>query len=110
MWGVDPRGGTGDFIRGRPGWGVAVALVSDGAPELGVLYAPALDELWVAQKGKGATLSGGTLRASRRMTFDGSRVPADSLPKVDRDLIMVTKPNSIALRIDRKSTRLNSSH
>src|SRR3546814_17050263 len=33
------------------------------------------------------------------MTFDGSRGPADSLPKVDRDLIMVTKPNSIALRM-----------
>src|SRR3546814_6206831 len=29
----------------------------------------------------------------------GSRVPADSLPKIDRDLIMVTKPNSIALRM-----------
>ena len=99
MWCVDPIDGTRDFIRGRPGWCVSVALVIDGAPELGVLYAPALDELWVAQKGKGATLNGETLRASRRMTFDGSRVPADSLPKVDRDLIMVTKPNSIALRM-----------
>src|SRR3546814_4791611 len=29
----------------------------------------------------------------------GSRVPADSLPKIDRDLIMVTKLNSIALRM-----------
>src|SRR3546814_19137332 len=66
---------------------------------LGVLYAPALDELWFAQKGKSATLNGEALRASRRMIFDGSRVPADSLPKVDRDLIMVTKPNSIALRM-----------
>src|SRR3546814_19113663 len=83
---VDPIDGTRDFIRGRPGWCVSVALVIDGAPELGVLYAPALDELWVAQKGKGATLNGEALRASRRMIFDGSRVPADSLPKVDRDL------------------------
>src|SRR3546814_15853463 len=33
------------------------------------------------------------------MIFDGSRVPADSLPKVDRDLILVTNPNSIALRM-----------
>jgi myo-inositol-1(or 4)-monophosphatase len=78
---------------------VSVALVIDGAPELGVLYAPALDELWVAQQGKGATLNGDALRASRRMIFSGSRVPADTLPKVDRDLIMVTKPNSIALRM-----------
>jgi myo-inositol-1(or 4)-monophosphatase len=99
MWCVDPIDGTRDFIRGRPGWAVSVALVIDGAPELGVLYAPALDELWVAQQGKGATLNGDALRASRRMIFSGSRVPADTLPKVDRDLIMVTKPNSIALRM-----------
>ena len=47
MWCVDPIDGTRDFIRGRPGWAVSVALVVDGAPEIGVLYAPALDELWV---------------------------------------------------------------
>lgn len=99
MWCVDPIDGTRDFIRGRPGWAVSVALVVDGAPEIGVLYAPALDELWVARRGQGATLNGETLRASRRMIFNGSRVPADSLPKIDRDLIMVTKPNSIALRM-----------
>ena len=99
MWCVDPIDGTRDFIRGRPGWAVSVALVVDGAPRLGVLYAPALDELWVAQQGEGATLNGEALRASRRMIFGGSRVPADSLPKIDRDLIMVTKPNSIALRM-----------
>lgn len=99
MWCVDPIDGTRDFIRGRPGWAVSVALVVDGAPELGVLYAPALDELWVAQRGQGATLNGEALRASRRARFDGARVPADSLPRVDRDLVMVTKPNSIALRI-----------
>jgi len=99
MWCVDPIDGTRDFIRGRPGWAVSVALVVDGAPEFGVLYAPALDELWVAQRGRGATLNGEALRASRRTRFDGARVPADSLPRVDRDLVMVTKPNSIALRI-----------
>lgn len=99
MWCVDPIDGTRDFIRGRPGWAVSVALVVDGAVELGVLYAPALDELWVAQRGQGAVLNGEALRASQRTTFDGARVPADSLPKIDRDLIMVTKPNSIALRM-----------
>ncbi len=99
MWCVDPIDGTRDFIRGRPGGAVSVALGVDGAPELGVLYAPALDELWVAQRGRGAQLNGETLRASRRTSFDGARVPADSLPKIDRDLVMVTKPNSIALRM-----------
>ncbi|SKB72647.1 inositol monophosphatase family protein [Sphingopyxis flava] len=99
MWCVDPIDGTRDFIRGRPGWAVSVALVVDGTPELGVLYAPALDELWVAQRGEGAQLNGEPLCASRRTQFGGARVPADNLPKIDRDLIMVTKPNSIALRM-----------
>ena len=99
MWCVDPIDGTRDFIRGRPGWCVSVALVIDGTPEFGILYAPALDELWVAQKGQGAQLNGETLHASQRTTFAGSRVPADALPKVDSDLVIVTKPNSIALRI-----------
>lgn len=99
MWCVDPIDGTRDFIRGRPGWAVSVALVVDGASELGVLYAPALDELWVAQRGQGAVLNGETLCASKRTTFSGSRVPADALPTVDSDLVIVTKPNSIALRM-----------
>ena len=99
MWCVDPIDGTRDFIRGRPGWCVSVALVIDGTPEFGILYAPALDELWVAQKGQGALLNGETLHASRRTQFAGSRVPADTLPKVDSDLVIVTKPNSIALRM-----------
>lgn len=99
MWCVDPIDGTRDFIRGRPGWCVSVALVVDGTPEIGVLYAPALDELWVARRGQGALLNGETLYASQRTSFDGARVPADSLPKIDRDLVMVTKPNSIALRM-----------
>ncbi len=78
---------------------MSVALVVDGGVELGVLYAPALDELWVAQKGQGALLNGETLHASQRTVFSGSRVPADALPKVDSDLVIVTKPNSIALRM-----------
>lgn len=99
IWCVDPIDGTRDFIRGRPGWAVSVALVVDGVPELGVLYAPALDEIWVAQRGQGANLNGDSLRASQRTIFPGARVPADSLPRIDSDLVLVTKPNSIALRM-----------
>ena len=99
MWCVDPIDGTRDFVRGRAGWAVSVALVVEGAPQLGVLYAPARDELWVAELGKGATRNGIDLVASRRASFRGPRVPADALPRIDSDLVMVPKPNSIALRI-----------
>ncbi len=99
IWCVDPIDGTRDFVRGRTGWAVSVALVADGLPRLGVLYAPARDELWVAQAGRGATRNGVDLVASRRTAFAGARVPADNLPSVDSDLAMVARPNSIALRM-----------
>jgi myo-inositol-1(or 4)-monophosphatase len=99
IWCVDPIDGTRDFVRGRPGWAVSVALVIDGAPRFGVLYAPARDEMWVGDAGYGASLNGATLSASSRAAFPGSRVPADQLPRVDADLTTVEKPNSIALRM-----------
>ena len=103
-WLVDPIDGTRDFIRGRTGWAVSVALVSAGRPLLGMLVAPARGpspqgEEWFAIAGQGAWLNGRRLKASTRGEFPGSRVPADTLPKEDRDLVTVEKPNSIALRI-----------
>lgn len=98
-WLVDPIDGTRDFIRGRPGWAVSVALVSSGRPLMGVLVAPARDEIWSATAGAGAVLNGRALAASCRASLPGARVPADTLSKEDRDLTLVERPNSIALRI-----------
>ncbi len=99
VWVVDPIDGTRDFVRGRSGWCVSIALVEGGVPMLGVLDAPARDEHWAASAGGGATRNGVPTRASDRTTLGGSRVPADMLPTADADLVMVERPNSIALRI-----------
>jgi len=99
IWVVDPIDGTRDYLRGRPGWAVSIALVENGRPVIGVLDAPARQEVWTAQAGAGAFRNGVRLRAAERSDLAGARVPADQLPKVDRDLTMVAKPNSIALRI-----------
>ncbi|SFS01362.1 3'(2'),5'-bisphosphate nucleotidase CysQ [Sphingomonas jatrophae] len=98
-WVVDPIDGTRDFLRGRPGWAVSIALVEGGRAVLGVLDAPARGESWRAEAGRGATLNGVGLRCSARTTLPGARVPVDALPKADADLVPVFKPNSIALRI-----------
>jgi myo-inositol-1(or 4)-monophosphatase len=99
-WIVDPIDGTRDFVRGRPGWCVSVALVEDGLPRIGVLDAPARDEHWLAMRGQGATLNDEPLHASRRGELQGARVPADALSKADQKVFaMVAKPNSIALRM-----------
>jgi myo-inositol-1(or 4)-monophosphatase len=99
LWVVDPIDGTRDYLRDRPGWAVSVALVEDRLPVLGVLAAPARGELWTAGRGDGAWRNGTRLKVSGRTRFPGARVPADTLPEVDSDLVAVAKPNSIALRI-----------
>ena len=99
VWVVDPIDGTRDFLAGRPGWSVSVALVEDRVPTLGVLAAPARDEHWTAASGQGAWRNGAKLRVSGRTELAGARVPVDQLAAGDHDLVAVAKPNSIALRI-----------
>lgn len=99
LWVVDPIDGTRDFLRGRSGWAVSVALVEHRRPVLGVLCAPMRGELWTAQARSGAYRNGERLAVSGRSLLAGARVPADTLPPVDADLKLVPKPNSIALRI-----------
>jgi myo-inositol-1(or 4)-monophosphatase len=99
LWVVDPIDGTRDFLRGRPGWCVSVALVEERTPLLGVLDAPARGEHWTGEKGRGAWRNGAPIRVSGRRTLAGARVPADQLPEADRDLVPIERPNSIALRI-----------
>ena len=58
---VDPIDGTRAFVIGDPRWAVSVALVVDGRPVAGVVYAPALDETYAAARGEGATFNGAAL-------------------------------------------------
>ncbi|MBC2670275.1 3'(2'),5'-bisphosphate nucleotidase CysQ [Novosphingobium piscinae] len=99
IWLVDPIDGTRDYIRGRTGWAVSVALISAGRPLFGLLCAPARGEFWHAEAGQGAWRNGRRLVASSLRSLAGARVPADSLTAEDADLVLVDKPNSIALRI-----------
>lgn len=99
LWLVDPIDGTRDFVRGRDGWAVSVALISRKRPLLGVLYAPARGQEWCAVAGQGATLNDTSITASARPVMSGARIPLDQLPQSDSDLVLVEKPNSIALRI-----------
>ncbi|HEX6375272.1 MAG TPA: 3'(2'),5'-bisphosphate nucleotidase CysQ [Allosphingosinicella sp.] len=99
LWVVDPIDGTRDYLRGRSGWCVSVALVEDRTPLIGILDAPARGEHWRAEKGRGAWRNGERLRVSGRRALAGARVPAEQLSEADADLVAVDRPNSIALRI-----------
>lgn len=54
VWMVDPLDGTKHYIAGYDGFSVMIGLAIDGKPELGVVYAPARELLYWAEKDKGA--------------------------------------------------------
>lgn len=64
-WIVDPIDGTVNFAHGVPICCVSIGVEKDGEMILGAVYAPILNELFVAEKGKGATLNGKPIRVSR---------------------------------------------
>jgi len=66
-WCVDPLDGTKEFIKKNGEFTVNIALVHQGEPILGVVYAPALEELYYAQKGKGAYKNGQRLHIKKKM-------------------------------------------
>ena len=63
LWCVDPIDGTSNFVGGQPYFCVSVALLRKGKPSLGVVYAPALKEMFYASASAGAFLNGMRLPA-----------------------------------------------
>ena len=57
-WIVDPLDGTTNFLHGIPMFAVSIGLERDGELVAGVVYNPASDELFMAEKGKGCFLMG----------------------------------------------------
>ena len=64
LWILDPLDGTKNFVHGSPRFACALALSRDGETVLGAVYCPALDELFLAERGSGATVNGARLRVS----------------------------------------------
>jgi myo-inositol-1(or 4)-monophosphatase len=70
-WVVDPLDGTTNFLHGMPHWAISIALerrLQDGSSEIqaGLIYAPAADEMFWAEKGTGAFMNERRLRVSAR--------------------------------------------
>lgn len=65
-WIVDPLDGTTNFLHGLPHWSISIAMESKGEVVAAVIYDPAKDELFTAEKGGGAWMNGRRLRVSIR--------------------------------------------
>lgn len=74
VWMVDPIDGTRAFLKERPEWTIAAALVEQGRPVLAAVYNPAKDEFFWAARGAGAHLNDRPIRVSDRAELAGARL------------------------------------
>jgi myo-inositol-1(or 4)-monophosphatase len=77
-WAIDPIDGTTNFSQGIHYWGISIARIREGRPDLAVLYFPVIDELYTAVAGQGAKLNGHTLHVSRAANQPVSFFTCDS--------------------------------
>jgi myo-inositol-1(or 4)-monophosphatase len=68
-WIVDPLDGTTNFLHGIPQFAISIALEREGIVVAGLVYNPANDEMFIAEKGKGAFLNEGRIRVAARKTL-----------------------------------------
>ena len=73
-WVIDPIDGTEHFVRQAPFYSVAISLVKDDLPIVGVVNAPGLDREYCAQKDGGAFLNGKKISVSKVTSLDYASV------------------------------------
>ena len=71
LWIVDPIDGTTNFIRGFSRSAVSICLCDRGVRQLGVIYDPYTDQLYAAERGRGAFLNGAPIHVSSRPASEG---------------------------------------
>lgn len=92
-WIIDPLDGTNNFFSGLPIFCVSIALAKHDEVILGVIYDPTRDELFCAEKGRGAYLNGKRIKVSpaARLTdsilitgfyYDRGKEMIDALDKI----------------------------
>jgi myo-inositol-1(or 4)-monophosphatase len=71
-WIIDPLDGTTNYAHGYPVFCVSIALENEGVIVLGVIYDPLRQDMFVAERGKGAYLNGKKLKVSATATLSRS--------------------------------------
>jgi myo-inositol-1(or 4)-monophosphatase len=83
VWYVDPLDGTTNFLHGIPQFAISIGLARDGVLVAGLVYNPITDEMFTAEKGKGAFLNDRRLRVAGRSKLSEA-VIACGLPHLGR--------------------------
>jgi myo-inositol-1(or 4)-monophosphatase len=71
-WYIDPLDGTSNFVIGNPYFSVSIALAKNNEVILGVVFNPILNELYIAEKGKGALLNNKSISVSSTQIMSDS--------------------------------------
>ncbi|MCZ4314542.1 inositol monophosphatase family protein [Comamonadaceae bacterium G21597-S1] len=82
LWIVDPVDGTANFARQIPHYCISLGLLVDGRLEAGAIYEPNQDELFLAQRGKGAWLNGERMQVSGVSDINQSTVEIGWSPRI----------------------------
>ncbi|MGD2116950.1 MAG: inositol monophosphatase family protein [Chromatiales bacterium] len=110
-WVVDPLDGTTNYLHGFPQFAISIALKHRGVLESAVVYDPLSNELYTADKGRGAFLNERRIRVTSRKSIKGALlgtgIPFRDLRFIDNYLAMlkalvqdsagVRRPGSAAL-------------
>jgi myo-inositol-1(or 4)-monophosphatase len=83
-WIVDPLDGTTNFLHSNPMFAVSIGLEREGQLVAGVIYNPVSDELFTAEKGKGAYMNDRRLRVAARKTL-GDALVTTGIPHRGRE-------------------------
>lgn len=82
-WCIDPIDGTKEFIKKNDEFTINIALIANSEPVLGVVYAPAIDEMYSAKKGEGAFIevlsTQGTVVSKEKLPLKTNETPQEKL-------------------------------
>jgi len=96
-WIVDPLDGTTNFLHGIPQFCISIGLEREGTIVAGVIYNPANEELYVAERGKGAFLNDQRIRVAARKRL-ADAVIACGLPHIGRGDIALGQRETAAVQ------------
>lgn len=82
LWIIDPLDGTINFSKGIQEYCVSIALEHKGELILGVIYDPVRDDLYVAERGKGAFLNGNGLKVSKERASNNMILAFDNTSNI----------------------------
>lgn len=88
VWCLDPIDGTKNFVAGRPQFGTLIALTRDGAPVLGVIAQPILNERWLGVE-------------DRPSLFDGKPIRTRACKDIGRAILSTSSPYLFAAGFER---------